>query len=72
MKWLNHYRMRLVVVGIVAAITFCGGSAEADFTFGDPTSLGPTVNSPDTDHSADTSVDGLSLFFVSDRPGGHG
>jgi N-acetylneuraminic acid mutarotase len=31
MKWFNVYRMRLVLVGIVAAIMLGGGSAKADF-----------------------------------------
>jgi len=33
MKWLDDYRMRLVLVGIVAAIVFGGGSAKADFNW---------------------------------------
>jgi len=31
MKWLNGYRMRLMLVGFVAAIVLGGGSAKADF-----------------------------------------
>ena len=34
--------------------------------------LGPTVNSPDLDWEPSLSADGMSLFFTSDRPGGHG
>ena len=30
MKWLNDYRMRLVVVGFVVTVVLCGGSAKAD------------------------------------------
>ncbi|MHC4146424.1 MAG: hypothetical protein ACYSUD_16775 [Planctomycetota bacterium] len=37
MKWLNDYRMRLILVGFVAAIVLGGGIANADFTFGEPT-----------------------------------
>jgi hypothetical protein len=37
-----------------------------------PVNLGPTVNGPDSDRSADISADGLTLFFDSDRPGGSG
>ena len=33
MKWSNGYRMRFVLVGIVAAMVFGGGSAKADFTW---------------------------------------
>ena len=37
MFWLSGNRMRLVVVGIVAAMAVGGTSAKADFTFGQPT-----------------------------------
>jgi len=33
MTWLNGYRMRLVLVGFIAAIVLCGGLAKADFTW---------------------------------------
>jgi hypothetical protein len=33
MKWLDGYRMRLVVVGAVIPIMLGGGTAKADFTF---------------------------------------
>jgi len=72
MKLLNGYRMRLVVVGIVAAIAIGGGSAKADFTFGMPVNLGPTVNSFDYEFDPCISTDGLMLFFNSYRPGGYG
>ena len=38
MKWLDAYRMRLTFVGFVATIVF-GGSANADFVFGEPTKI---------------------------------
>jgi len=44
----------------------------ADFVFGSPTNLGPTVNSLSDELGADTSPDGLQLYFSSDRPGGYG
>jgi hypothetical protein len=70
---LNDYRMRLVVFGIVAAIVIIGGRAKADFTFGEPTNLGPTVNdSSVADFFACPSADGLELYFISDRTGGEG
>ena len=72
MKWFNGYRMRLVFVGFVAAIVLSGGRAKADFTFGTPTNLGPTVNSSSLDSSPSISTDGLSLYFSSNRPGGSG
>lgn len=38
----------------------------------DPVSLGPTINSPTIDQHPALSKDGLSLYFISDRPGGVG
>ncbi|OHB74887.1 MAG: hypothetical protein A2Z25_10715 [Planctomycetes bacterium RBG_16_55_9] len=72
MKWLNGYKMRLVIVGFVAVLMLGGGSAKADFTFGKPQNLGPTVNSLYHDAGPSLSADGLDLYFYSDRPGGSG
>ena len=73
MKWLNGYRIRLVLVGLVAAIVLGGGSAKADFTFGTPTELGPPIWSPGHDPQGSCfSRDGLELYFCSNRPGGFG
>ncbi len=44
----------------------------ADFTFGEPTNLGPPVNTPTSDGSPHISPDGLSLYFSSGRSGGSG
>ena len=73
MKWSNVYRMRLFLVGFVTISVLGGRSAKADFTFGEPTNLGPVVNSS-SDWNCHPSItrDGLSLFFTSDRPGGSG
>jgi Tol biopolymer transport system component len=71
MKWLNGCRMRLVLVEIVAALVI-NGSVKADFNFGEPMNLGPTVNSSNEDTAPSVSADGMMLFFSSDRPGGSG
>ena len=60
------------VVILVLALGLAAKVANADFTFGEPTNLGPTVNSTRGDYDPDLSKDGLSLFFGSDRPGGIG
>jgi len=52
----------------MAAIMLGGGSAKADFTFGTPTNLGPTINSSYGDTCAFMSNDGLEFYFCSDRP----
>ena len=76
MNWLNNYRIRLVLVGFVAAIVLGGGSAKADFIFGEPTNLGPKVNTSYGDVNPNISADGLSLYFddypVYPKPGGYG
>ncbi len=53
-----------LVVGLPASV------ANADFTFGEPTNLGPTINSPHSDHSGSFSSDGLEMYFDSNRSGG--
>jgi len=54
-----------------------GGRAHADFTFGEPVNLGPTVNSPRDGMKGDDvptsfSSDGLEMYFFSRRTGGQG
>jgi len=65
-------------VGFVAVILIGGESAKADFTFGTPVNLGPTVNSPSEPGNRGDDVpncfssDGLEMYFLSRRIGGHG
>ena len=56
----------VLVLGLAAEV------ANADFTFGEPTNLGPPVNSSDGEFSPHISADGLSLYFSSDRPSQYG
>ncbi|MHC4434979.1 MAG: hypothetical protein ACYTBS_24340 [Planctomycetota bacterium] len=46
--------------------------ANADFIFGEPTNLGPTVNSSSHDSGVEISADGLSLLFNCQRGGSYG
>lgn len=46
--------------------------AKADFTFGEPTNLGPPVNSSYGEAVSSISSDGLELYFASSRPGVEG
>ena len=46
--------------------------ADADFTFGTPTHLGPIVNNSAVEAEPCISADGLTLFFNGDRSGGYG
>ncbi len=54
------------------SIMACAGTANADFTFGDPVNLGPVANSEYDDQLPCISADGLELYFMSRRPGGVG
>jgi len=67
MKQKNNDRMKLAVIVIVAVIILGIGRAEADFTFGEVTNLGPTVNSARTDGPGAVSPDGLELYIGSGR-----
>ncbi len=59
----------VVLVGIVAV---GAGGVKGDFAFAPAQSLGPTINSSWSDFGTSTSVDGLELYFSSNRPGGAG
>jgi len=58
MKWLNGYRMRLVLVGFVAAIVFGGGNAKADFTWTQKADM------PTTRYAHSTSVVGGKIYAI--------
>jgi hypothetical protein len=66
MKLLDCTKVRIVLVGFVAAIMLGGGSAKADFTFGEPVNLGPMINTGGFEQTVCISANGLSLYFVSD------
>jgi hypothetical protein len=46
--------------------------ASKDDEWETPVNLGSTINSPDWDWAPEVQIDGLSLIFGSDRPGGFG
>jgi len=75
MKWLNSNRMRVVLIGIVAAIVFGGGgSVNADFVISDPVCVSRAINSEGCDDTQGCRFlhDGLKLYFAHNRPGGYG
>jgi hypothetical protein len=59
----------LVLVSVLALSTKV---TNADFTFGEPVNLGPTVNTSYGEHGVCISSNGLEFYFMSDRPGGYG
>ena len=68
-RWAGAMLLLAVLACVVLTNAYV---AKADFVFGTPTNLGPTVNSSADDALASISADGLSLFFSSTRPGGFG
>ncbi len=56
----------VLVLGLVTEVV------NADFTFGEPTNLGPIVNSSVDDYFPNISIDGLTLYFHSRREGSYG
>jgi len=55
---------------LVLALGLTYEVSNADFTFGEPTNLGPPINTAGGDHSACISTDGLSLYFSRGDPEG--
>ena len=77
MKFFMRSKISLVIIGFVAGVLVTGGgSANAEFIFGTPTNLGPTVNTAYAEGYACISADGLSLYFNYGfwdlPPGGYG
>jgi len=72
---MKLFEIPMVVTSLVG-LSFLAGfdtpPARADFVFGTPANLGPTVNSASQDYMAVVSPDGLELYFSSKRPGGNG
>jgi len=63
---------KTILLVLVLALSVVTKQAKADFTFGEPTNLGPTINSVGYNESPSISADGLSLYFNSLRAGGYG
>ncbi len=72
MSRLTVSRGKLVVLLTFASLVCVVGTAQADFTFGEVTNLGPVVNGPAGDAATCFSADGLEMYFDSHRAGGHG
>ncbi len=68
---MNHKR-NILILALVWVVIPGVRDVNADFTFGTPVNLGPTVNSSARDVIPSISADGLTLYFSSDRSGGYG
>jgi uncharacterized protein (TIGR03437 family) len=60
-----------MLLALAPILAFAGLPAYAQFVFGTPRNLGPPINTPGIENGPNLSTDGLTLYFVSDRPGGH-
>jgi len=68
-RWAGAMLLLAVLACVVLTNAYV---AKADFIFGTPTNLGPTVNSSVGEGELSISADALSLYFASNRPGGVG
>jgi len=72
MTWLDDYRMRLLLIVLVAAIVLGGsGRANADFAFGEPVRFSSTMLQA-TDDIDCFSSDGLEMYIDRGFGGGNG
>jgi len=55
-------RKKCLIIALAVLVSM-GSNAKADFVFGEPTNLGPTVNSISNEQAPDISTDGLELYF---------
>ena len=60
----------VLVLALVAG--WPSGFAKADFTFGEPTMLGPNVNTSGSEGTPNTTADGLELYFEYRGTGSYG
>ena len=63
---------KTISLTLVLALCMVETVTKADFTFGEPTNPGQPVNSSARDRGPSISTDSLTLYFASERPGGHG
>jgi beta-lactamase regulating signal transducer with metallopeptidase domain len=68
-RWAGAMLLLAVLACVVLTNAYV---AKADLDFSTPTNLGTMVNSSSNEASPNISADGLSLFFLSTRPGGSG
>jgi len=65
----------LCLLAMVGLLAVGGRNTYSDFTFGEPTNLGPTVNSSYSENGLSISSDSLTIFFCDypiNRSGGYG
>jgi len=60
-----------ILIVLPSLVAFAEAPAYAELVFGTPRNLGSPINTPGIEVGPNLSADGLTLYFVSDRPGGH-
>ena len=68
----NCNKISLMFVGVVVALVLGGGSANADFTLGEPIHLGPPISSPYEEGMNCITTDGLEMYLACQGRGGYG
>jgi len=69
--WATKRVITAVILAALVALTWSTGTTQnLDITMA--RNLGPNVNSPQKDYAPVISADGNTLYFTSNRPGGHG
>ncbi len=63
---------KTILLLLVLALGLITSVANADFTFGTPTNLGPTINTSSGENPDCFSSDGLEMYLTTQRPGGYG
>jgi len=63
---------KTILIVLVLTFSLNINVTKADFIFGTPTNLGPTINSSYGEAVSSISADGLMLYFASDRSDGYG
>jgi Tol biopolymer transport system component len=72
MKNLNGYRIKWMLVGVVAAVVLGGGSAKSDIIMSEATCVDQVINNGTNTQECSFLQDGLKLYFSNNLPGGYG
>ena len=63
--------MSRALLSVLLLAALGGTVADAQLSFGPARNLGRAINTPSIEVGPNLSADGLTMYFVSDRPGGH-
>ena len=63
---------KTIALVLVLTMQLASNIANADYIFGEPTNLGPPVNTSSGESGVCISANGLEFYFISNRPGGYG